>query len=129
MYRECAKKPIWRPFFYFCLTRCRMQSEIYGMLLKDLDNIAVDRCYILRRTHYLRVVNPLSSNPTKWSNTLKQLFGNYLTICLSFFDHFVKLALKLLMKELPLNWVDNSNLDCYEQNKQPPEVFCKKRCS
>ena len=31
--------------------------------------------------------NPLSANPTKWSNTLKQ-------VCLSVFDHFVKLALK-----------------------------------
>ena len=77
-----------------------MQSEICDILLKDLDNTVVDCCYILRRTHYLRVVNPLSSNPTIWSNTLKQLFGNYLTICLSLFDHFVRLALKLLMKEL-----------------------------
>ena len=33
---------------------------------------------------------PLSANPTKWSNTLKQLP----TKCLSVFDHFVKLALK-----------------------------------
>ena len=29
-------------------------------------------------------INPLSANPTKWSNTL----------CLSVFDHFVGLALK-----------------------------------
>ena len=34
----------------------------------------------------LITVNPLSTNPTKWSNTLKQLP--------SVFDHFVKLALK-----------------------------------
>ena len=33
--------------------------------------------------------NPLSANPTKWSNTLKQLATN----CLSVFNHFVKLAL------------------------------------
>ena len=32
-------------------------------------------------------LNPLSANPTKWSNTLKQFV-------LSVFDHFVKLALK-----------------------------------
>ena len=32
--------------------------------------------------------NPLSANPTKWSN-----------ICLSVFDHFVKLALKGLKEE------------------------------
>ena len=35
-------------------------------------------------------VNPLSANPTKWSNTHKEFVGN----CLSVFDHFVKLALK-----------------------------------
>ena len=35
-------------------------------------------------------LNPLSANPTKWSNTLKQFVGN----CLSVFDHFEKLALK-----------------------------------
>ena len=42
--------------------------------------------------------NPLSANPTEWSNTLKQFVGNLPTICLSVFDHFVKLALKGLMK-------------------------------
>ena len=39
-------------------------------------------------------INPLSANPTKWSNILKQFVDNLLTICLSVFDHFVKLALK-----------------------------------
>ena len=38
--------------------------------------------------------DPLSGNPTKWSNTLKQIVGNFLTNCLSVFDHFVGLALK-----------------------------------
>ena len=38
--------------------------------------------------------NPLSTNPTKWSNTLKQFIGNLSTNCLSVFDHFMKLALK-----------------------------------
>ena len=38
--------------------------------------------------------NPLSANPTKWSNTLKQFVGKLRTNCLSVFDHFVKLALK-----------------------------------
>ena len=37
-------------------------------------------------------INPLSANPTKWSNTLKKFVGN-----LSGFDHFVKLALKGLI--------------------------------
>ena len=38
--------------------------------------------------------NPLSANPEKWSNTLKQIVGNLPTICLSVFDHFMILALK-----------------------------------
>ena len=38
--------------------------------------------------------NPLSANPTKWSNTLKQFVGNLPTNCLSVFDHFMNLALK-----------------------------------
>ena len=44
--------------------------------------------------------NPLSANPTKWSNTLKQFVGNLPTNCLSVFDHFVKLALKGLSKNI-----------------------------
>ena len=38
--------------------------------------------------------NPLSANPTKWPNTLKNFVGKLPTNCLSVFDHFVKLALK-----------------------------------
>ena len=33
-------------------------------------------------------INPFSTNPTKWSNTLKQFVGNLLMNCLSVFDHF-----------------------------------------
>ena len=40
------------------------------------------------------MLNPLSANPEKWSNTLKQIVGNSPTICLSVFDHFMNLALK-----------------------------------
>ena len=47
-------------------------------------------------------VNPLSPNPTKWSNTLKQFVGNLRTNCLSVFDHLVKLALKGLRSSLKL---------------------------
>ena len=41
--------------------------------------------------------NPLSANPTKWSNTVKQFVGNLQTNCLSVFDHFVILGLKGLI--------------------------------
>ena len=43
------------------------------------------------------VLNPLSANPTKCSNTLKQFVGNLPSNCLSVFDHFVGLALKGLL--------------------------------
>ena len=46
--------------------------------------------------------NPLSANPTKRSNTLKQFVGNLLTNFLSVFDHFVKLTLKGLTGQLRL---------------------------
>ena len=38
--------------------------------------------------------NPLSANPTKCLNTLKQFFGKKPTNCLCVFDHFAGLALK-----------------------------------
>ena len=52
-------------------------------------------------------VNPLSANPEKWSNTLKQIVGNLPTICLSVFDHFMNLALKGLRdgRQRPRTWV------------------------
>ena len=43
-------------------------------------------------------INPLSANPTKWSNTLKQFVGNLPMNCLSVFDHFVILSLKGLKR-------------------------------
>ena len=42
-------------------------------------------------------ISPLSANPTKWSNILKQFVGKLPMNCLSVFDHFVKLALKGLL--------------------------------
>ena len=39
-------------------------------------------------------LNPLTTNPTKWSNRLKQFVGKLPMNCLSLFDYFVKLALK-----------------------------------
>ena len=45
------------------------------------------------------LVNPLSANPTKWPNALKQFVGNLPTNCLSVFDNFVGLALKGLILE------------------------------
>ena len=41
-----------------------------------------------------KLVNPLSANPTKWSNTLKPFVGNSPANLLSVFGNFVILALK-----------------------------------
>ena len=62
-------------------------------------NQRIPRSYhkLLNYDNSLRIpslFNPLSANPTKWSNKLKQFFANLLTICFSVFDHFVGLALK-----------------------------------
>ena len=48
---------------------------------------------------YLNSLNPLSANPTKWSNTLKQFAAKLPTNSLSVFDHFVKSALQRLILE------------------------------
>ena len=37
-------------------------------------------------------INPVSTNPTKWSNTLKEFVGKLPTNCLSVLDHFAGLA-------------------------------------
>ena len=52
------------------------------------------RKYPISRKNTLSDINPLSTNFTKWSNTLKQFVGKLPTNCLSVFDHFVGLALK-----------------------------------
>ena len=50
----------------------------------------------------IHLINPVSANMIKWSNTLKQLVGKLPTNCLSVFEHFVGLALKGL--RLSLRW-------------------------
>ena len=42
------------------------------------------------------ILNPLSANFIKWSNTVKQFVGNLPTNCLTVFDHFMGLVLKRL---------------------------------
>ena len=60
-------------------------------------------------------VYPLSSKPTKWSDTLKQFVGNLPTNCLSVFDHFVGLTLKELMTKRSDSFCKNSLIiDVYQ---------------
>ena len=48
----------------------------------------------LIREGQLMKLKPLSAKLKKWPNTLKQFVGNFPTICLSVFGHFVGLAFK-----------------------------------
>ena len=50
--------------------------------------------FIILMFYLNALFNPLSTNITKWSNTLKHFVGKLQTNCLSVFDHFVGLTLK-----------------------------------
>ena len=53
------------------------------------------------------VFNPLTTNPPKWSNTLKQLPTN----CWNVFDHFARLALKGLRRSQETMKIDDTCTD------------------
>ena len=72
------------------------------LLLLTLNMLLLDEIKInWYKYHFLQFLtislNLLSTNPTKWSNTLKQFVGKLPANCLSVFDHFVILALKGLI--------------------------------
>ena len=52
--------------------------------------------YVITSKQKMQMINPLSTNPTKWSSTLNQFIGNSRRIFLRVLDHFVGLALKAL---------------------------------
>ena len=66
-------------------------SALYWLCKEELAHSKLNSLLELVKPLGLEEVanfNPLTTNPTKWSNTLKQFVGKLL------FDHFVKLALK-----------------------------------
>ena len=74
--------------------------------MKDLVKESVKNVLEIRRHLTICVksetfgnFNPLSANPTKWSNTLKQFVGKLPTNCLSVIYHFKILALKWLTSQ------------------------------
>ena len=79
-----------------------MASEIfiYTVILYGLSIHYVNTFFTFSNFLTVLCLNPLSANPTKWSNILKQVVGKLPTNCLNVFDHFVKLALKGLIKNL-----------------------------
>ena len=70
------------------LININTQTKYAPICLQIKDSIVTDSKVIANE------FIPLSANPTKWSNKLKQFVGNLPTNCLSVFDHFMNLALK-----------------------------------
>ena len=68
-----------------------------GVLMKSLNGILMNSYYWLLELVKTNCVNPLSVNPSKWVNTLKQFVGRLPRSCLYVFDHFVLLAQRLRM--------------------------------
>ena len=69
------------------------KNIIFKISIKTLilyENQNLTTVFFLAKGLYF--LDLLSSNPTKWSNTLKHLVGKLPTNCLSAFDHFVGLA-------------------------------------
>ena len=65
---------------------------------------------ITRECKNLHFFNPISDNPTKWSNTLTRKLP---TNCLSVYDHFVKLTPKELTERSHLRVVFGLLSSCY----------------
>ena len=73
------------------------ESTLCFIVLKQFEQIEMKFNIILSAYWEKTMVsplNPLSANPTKWPNALKQFVGKLPTNCLSVFGHFVNLALK-----------------------------------
>ena len=73
---------IWEP------PACTLFSDLFNVLLANFKR------RLFEWNFNWSTFDPLSANPTKWSNTLKQLVGNLLTDCFSVFDYFVRMALQ-----------------------------------
>ena len=75
-------------------------TRLFLYPLKTSENVLFSDVFRgSKDTSGMKWVNPLSANPTKLSNTLKQFVGKLPTNCLSVFDNFVKLAFKRLKEE------------------------------
>ena len=75
--------------------------------------------------------NPLSANPTKWSNILKQFVDKLPMNCLGVFDHFVGLALKITGIYTPKNFIHGLahklQTHMYISRKLKKKTFCEPR--
>ena len=100
------------------------------MSQKNKNISILSDCLLLKNINYARVqmnafhFNPLSANPTKWSNTLKQFVGNLPTNCLSVFDHFVELALKGLTQNVQIVEYNTANIILFAVNQVANVLSC-----
>ena len=95
------------------------KNSLFSDVFRRYRNVAVRRnvyknngnVYCIKPviTHVNGKFNPLSANPTKWSNTHKQFVFKLPTNCLSVFDLFVGLALKRLIYLLHHFTIDRYN--------------------
>ena len=80
-----------------------MFSIVVGELIHNalMKTPVIEFSTVLSLVQYKKFLclNPLSTNPKKWSNTLKQSVVKLPTNCLSVFDHFLGLALKGLIRK------------------------------
>ena len=98
--KQCGKIMAMKSFFVDELHTIKNESLTSTKIWNTSTNI--DHCTV---DSLQTKINPLSVNPTKWSNTLKQFVGNVPRNCLSVFDHLVGLALKgLSFWKLKINY-------------------------
>ena len=98
-------------FWLHCSARLLLPVTLDGYSLEEcLISPGISQGFIHDHLLLHLYINPLTANPTKWSNTLKQFVGKSPTNCLSLFDHFVKLALKELMIVMMLSVLVSSML-------------------
>ena len=98
-----AKKSLFAFFKFFSLMRWTKWKEYLPFFIYWNVFALANRSLLNSRK---LLFNPLSANPTKWPNTLKQ--SDLLTNCLRVLDHFVKLALTGLTCFLALWFYINS---------------------
>ena len=93
------------PKVYFCWAIIISENVVFDELFKIFFYFMESDVPLLRYSFFFLFwtipstskLNPLSANPKKWSNTLKQFVDRLQTNCLSVFDHFVALVLKGLI--------------------------------
>ena len=102
----------------FCLLGIEQNESFYGILIPWANTTSGE----------ILALNPLSANPTKWSNALKQFVGDLPTHFLCVFDHFVRLVLKGLRWNLKCSQSITNYMTLWFAISRDPLIFaCWKR--